>query len=66
MLEKIEELKNKAKNFTIENLESLENYRLAFLSKKGFLNNLFEDFKIISGEEKRGIGKQLNILINLT
>lgn len=62
MLEKIEELKNKAKNFTIENLESLENYRLAFLSKKGFLNNLFEEFKVISGEEKREIGKQLNIL----
>jgi phenylalanyl-tRNA synthetase alpha chain len=62
MLEKIEELKNKANNFTIENLESLENYRLTFLSKKGLLNDLFEEFKIISGEEKKEIGKKLNIL----
>jgi phenylalanyl-tRNA synthetase alpha chain len=62
MLEKIEELKNKANNFTIENLESLENYRLTFLSKKGLLNDLFEEFKNISGEEKKEIGKKLNII----
>ena len=62
MLERIEQLKNKAKKFSIENLENLENYRLTFLSKKGDLNILFEEFKIISGEEKREIGKQLNLL----
>jgi len=44
MLEKIEQLKNKAKTFPIENLEDLENYRLTFLSKKGELSILFEDF----------------------
>ena len=62
MLEKIEQLKNKAKEFTIENLENLENYRLTFLSKKGEMNVLFEDFKIINGVEKKELGRQLNIL----
>ena len=36
--------------------------KLTFLSKKGELSILFEDFKNINGEEKREIGKQLNIL----
>ena len=33
MLEKIEQLKNKAKIYPIENLEDLENYRLIFFFK---------------------------------
>jgi hypothetical protein len=40
----------------------LENFRLKFLSKKGEINDLFESFKQIAGEEKREIGKQLNVL----
>lgn len=62
MLDKIEELKIRAKNFQIENISDVETYRLEFLSKKGFLNILFDEFKLISGNEKKELGKQLNIL----
>jgi len=62
MIEKIEELKNKAKGFSISSKEHIEEFRLKFLSKKGELNDLFDAFKLIAGAEKKEIGKQLNIL----
>ncbi|MCC6817651.1 MAG: phenylalanine--tRNA ligase subunit alpha [Bacteroidia bacterium] len=62
MLERIEDLKNKSADFKIESKEMLENFRLKFLSKKGEINDLFESFKQVAGEEKREIGKQLNVL----
>lgn len=60
--ERIESLKGKAAEFTIDTKEKAEEFRLKFLSKKGELNDLFESFKQIAGEEKKEIGKQLNIL----
>ncbi|MDP2175445.1 MAG: phenylalanine--tRNA ligase subunit alpha [Bacteroidota bacterium] len=62
MLDQINELRNLIKSFQIENENSLEEFRIKFLSKKGHINDLFEQFKLISGEEKREVGKQLNIL----
>ncbi len=62
MLDRIEELKNRAKNFSISSKEHIEEFRLKYLSKKGELNDLFEAFKLIAGAEKKEIGKQLNIL----
>jgi len=40
----------------------LEDFRLRYLSKKGQLNRLMEEFKALSGDEKRKIGKDLNLL----
>jgi phenylalanyl-tRNA synthetase alpha chain len=62
MLEKIEELKNKAKNFSISSKEQIEEFRLKYLSKKGELNELFDAFKLLAGAEKKEIGRQLNQL----
>lgn len=62
MLDKIEELKNKAKTFSISTKEHVEEYRLKYLSKKGELNELFDAFKLIAGAEKKEIGRQLNVL----
>lgn len=62
MIERIEQLKEKMKKFDISNSETLENYRLKFLSKKGELSELFDAFKLISGAEKKHIGQQLNII----
>ncbi|MES2619087.1 MAG: phenylalanine--tRNA ligase subunit alpha [Bacteroidota bacterium] len=62
MIEKINQLKEKIKEFNISNSETLENYRLKFLSKKGELSELFDAFKLISGAEKKHIGQQLNIV----
>ena len=62
ILEKIETLKQEANDFLIDQQEKVEEYRLKFLSKKGELNELFEEFKKVTGEEKRELGKHLNIL----
>ncbi len=62
MIEKINHLKEKIKSFEINNSETLENYRLKFLSKKGELSELFDAFKLIAGAEKKHIGQQLNLV----
>lgn len=62
ILEKIETLKQQASDYIIDQQEKLEEFRLKFLSKKGELNELFEEFKKVSGEEKKELGKHLNIL----
>ncbi len=62
MIEKLNEINNSYKQYEITDKETLEKFRIHFLSKKGELNELFEKFKNIQGEEKKEIGKQLNIL----
>ena len=62
MIDKIESLKNKANEFLIDSKIDAENFRLKFLSKKGELNELFDSFKTVIGEDKKELGKQLNIL----
>jgi phenylalanyl-tRNA synthetase alpha chain len=62
MLDKIEQLKTKVNTYTIQSKEDLENYRLQFLSKKGEITTLFDEFKTITGDQKKEIGKALNIL----
>lgn len=68
MVEKISETR---KSFDealskVTNLQSLEELRLKFLSKKGIVNQLFEDFKLTSKEEKKLIGQILNDLKTYT
>ncbi len=60
--EKIETLKNESKEFIIDNIEKVEEFRLKFLSKKGGLNDVFEQFKTVAGEEKKELGKHINTL----
>jgi len=62
ILEKIETLKQQANQYIIDHQDKVEEFRLKFLSKKGELNDLFEEFKKVSGEEKKELGKHLNIL----
>ncbi|MBM4171338.1 MAG: phenylalanine--tRNA ligase subunit alpha [Ignavibacteria bacterium] len=68
MVEKISETR---KSFDealskVTNPQSLEELRLKFLSKKGIVNQLFEDFKLTSKEEKKLIGQILNDLKTYT
>ena len=46
----------------IKNDEQIESFRLKYLSKKGIIPQLFEDFKKLSGNEKKSVGKKLNEL----
>lgn len=62
MRERIEKIKEEAKNFQIKNRQQLEAFRLEFISKKGKLNTLFEAFKQTGSEEKRAFGQLLNQL----
>jgi phenylalanyl-tRNA synthetase alpha chain len=62
MIETIKNIEIEVKNFEIINEQSLENFRLQFLSKKGKISELFEVFKTVSGEQKKEIGKTLNEL----
>ncbi len=62
MLEKIEKLLEEAKAFEATSPESVEEFRIAYLGKKGHLNALFSDFKSVPGELKREVGLQINAL----
>ncbi len=62
MLEKIGELLQEINTFSAINNEELESFRLKFLSKKGLLSELFEDFKNVSPEHKKEVGQKLNLL----
>lgn len=62
MLNKIKELTSEINAFTAETLEQVEQFRIKHLSKKGTIALLFEDFKNVSVEQKKEIGKALNEL----
>ena len=64
MHEKIKQLQNEIQEFAVNKAEELENFRIKFLSKKGKLSLLFEEFKTVSSEERKNIGKLLNELKN--
>jgi len=67
MLEKIEEIRKKIQKESnnIVDSNSLEKFRLRYLSRKGLINELFEDFKTIDKSERGTTGKLLNELKNL-
>ncbi len=62
MKQLVDQIKTEAKNFKIASSEELEKFRLAFLSKKGKLNDLFEAFKKIIPEDKKELGALINEL----
>ena len=62
LLPKISELKDEINQFSIATQEDLEKFRLRFISRKGVINSLFEEFKSLSNDVKRESGKFLNEL----
>lgn len=64
MLEQIKELKIKIENdlTTIKDLKTLEDFRLKYLVKKGELTALFENLKSVPNEQKKDVGRELNLL----
>jgi len=61
MLDKFDQLIKKAKNFSVSSPNDLEKFRLTFLVKKGLLNQLIQEFKSLPNDQKKEIGKVLNI-----
>jgi len=62
MKNKIENLLSQVENFSAKTLEDVENLRIKYLSKKGEISALFDDFRSVPNEEKREIGQILNVL----
>ena len=62
MREKIKNLTVTVENFSAKTLEEVENLRIKYLSKKGEISALFDDFRSVSNDEKREIGQILNVL----
>lgn len=60
----IEKIKEQIENFSIENIEQLEQFRLQFLSKKSELQTLLGEIKNIPPEERKAFGQQVNELKN--
>lgn len=62
MKEKIDQLVEEIKNFSIKTNDELEDFRLKYLSKKGAVSLLFDDFKNVAVEQKKEIGNLINQL----
>jgi phenylalanyl-tRNA synthetase alpha chain len=62
MKNKIEQLTKEINNYKIDSTDSLEQFRLTYLSKKGEISILFEGFRNVPIENKKEIGSLLNEL----
>ncbi len=62
MKEKIEHILEDVEKFTAQSKEQVEEYRIKWLSKKGEITQLFEDFKNVAPDVKREMGQRLNQL----
>lgn len=64
LLEKIEQTKLDVQTDVgdVTDVDSLENFRLKYLSRKGLLNTIFDEFKDVPGLEKGKYGKLINEL----
>lgn len=58
--EKIKQFTAEIKSFVPASAADVENFKLKFLVAKGVVKALFEEFKTVSVEEKRTLGKVLN------
>ena len=64
LLERIEALKAQISELTASNEEALEALRIKYLSKKGEVTALFNEFRNVPPEMKREFGQKLNELKN--
>jgi phenylalanyl-tRNA synthetase alpha chain len=62
MIERIQQIQTDIDAYQFDEKQQAENFRLFYLSKKGIITELFEDFKSCSVEEKKSLGSVLNQL----
>lgn len=65
MLSKIESLVKKVASFSPKSEKELEDFRISFLGKKGYVTALFGDFKTVPDSEKKEFGQAINNLKQL-
>ena len=66
MLDKIKALLQEVENMKAANAEELEALRIKYLSKKGEISALMNDFRNVAADQKREVGKYLNELKETT
>jgi len=62
MLDKIKTLLEEVDSVKVSSSSELESFRLKYLSKKGLITSLFEEFREVSSDLKRDVGQKLNEL----
>ncbi len=62
MIDKINELLKQVESFIPKTLDEVEEFRLKYLSKKGVIPSLFNDFRTLAPDEKKIIGVEINKL----
>ena len=65
LLEKIEALLKEVSTLTASNAEEIEQLRLKYLSRKGEINALMQDFRNVAAEDKKTVGMKINELKQL-
>ena len=66
MQERIQKLHEDVQALSAQTLEEVEDLRIKYISKKGLIAQLFDEFKTVPNEEKRLVGQQLNQLKEAT
>jgi phenylalanyl-tRNA synthetase alpha chain len=62
MLDKIEKLKKEIPNIHASDEKTAEELRIKWLGKKGVIQELMDEFRLLEGGEKKAVGKPLNEL----
>ncbi len=62
ILEKIDNLMKEVDTLQAKNAEEIERLRLKYLSKKGELNAVMEEFRTVAADQKKAVGMKINQL----
>lgn len=62
MIEKIDALLSEIEQLVVSSPEETDTLRIKYLSKKGIISALMDDFRNVPAEQKREVGMKLNVL----
>ena len=66
MISEIEKKIKEVKSFNPKDFKDLENFRIKYIGKKGFINHFFSEFKKVKSSDKKACGLAINELKKLT
>ena len=65
ILDKIDELLKEVQELSAKNADEVEQLRLKYLSKKGEITALMNDFRNVAADQKKTVGMKINELKTL-
>jgi phenylalanyl-tRNA synthetase alpha chain len=63
--DEITSIRQEIEQISLSNAEQSEEFRLTYISKKGIVPALFERFKEVAPEQRKDVGRELNVLKQL-